>query len=208
MTEVYSEENYALWPIEKERRKHPPRLTERELIEAFPDAKDAIVTKIAEYEDERTEIVERITQQLMIIHKKSLPENRWFWREMVKHTQVSALVTVDRHLGRLRRLSNLMRGKKQKSPSGGVTQEMVERARETPIEDVALPHLQRTRHSGKNIVALCPFRDEKTPSFYIYPETNSCWCYGCQQGGDVINFAMLLHGIGFPAAVRQLLGTQ
>jgi len=46
----------------------------------------------------------------------------------------------------------------------------------------------------RNNQALCPFHSEKTPSFTIFPKTNSFKCFGCGVGGSVIDFAMLIHG--------------
>jgi len=45
----------------------------------------------------------------------------------------------------------------------------------------------------RNNQALCPFHSEKTPSFTIFPKTNSFKCFGCGAGGSVIDFAMLIH---------------
>ncbi len=47
------------------------------------------------------------------------------------------------------------------------------------------------RRVGQNLTARCPLpgHDDKTPSFYVYPETGSCWCFGCLRGGDVVNLA-------------------
>ena len=55
------------------------------------------------------------------------------------------------------------------------------------IEDVAASYVN-LRRRGKNLVGLCPFHNEKTPSFCIYPENNSFFCFGCNKGGDVISF--------------------
>ena len=41
---------------------------------------------------------------------------------------------------------------------------------------------------GRNYVGLCPFHNEKTPSFNLYPENGSFFCFGCETGGDVITF--------------------
>ena len=57
------------------------------------------------------------------------------------------------------------------------------------IEDVAASYVN-LRRRGKNLVGLCPFHNEKTPSFCIYPENNSFFCFGCNKGGDVISFVM------------------
>ena len=42
------------------------------------------------------------------------------------------------------------------------------------------------RRSGRNLMGLCPFHGEKTPSFVLYPESNSFYCFGCGAGGDTI----------------------
>lgn len=52
--------------------------------------------------------------------------------------------------------------------------------------------------------ALCPFHKERTPSFTTYPETQSFYCFGCQMGGDVIRFLMLIEGWDFQQAVSEL----
>ena len=72
-----------------------------------------------------------------------------------------------------------------------------------PIEEVASAYVNLKRR-GKNLVGLCPFHNEKTPSFCIYPENNSFFCFGCNKGGDVISFVMGVENLDFPEAVRWL----
>ena len=55
------------------------------------------------------------------------------------------------------------------------------------IESVIGSYIDLKRR-GKNLVGLCPFHNEKTPSFTVYPETASYYCFGCGAGGEVINF--------------------
>lgn len=50
----------------------------------------------------------------------------------------------------------------------------------------------RLQKSGKTFRGKCPIHDEKTASFYVYPESRSFYCFGCQAGGDVITFAKLM----------------
>ena len=56
-----------------------------------------------------------------------------------------------------------------------------------PIEDVVGQYVSLTR-KGSNLFGLCPFHSEKTPSFFVYPQTQSFYCFGCGAGGDVITF--------------------
>ena len=71
------------------------------------------------------------------------------------------------------------------------------------IEDVAASYVN-LRRRGKNLVGLCPFHNEKTPSFCVYPENNSFFCFGCNKGGDVITFIMGVENLDFSEAVRLL----
>ena len=72
-----------------------------------------------------------------------------------------------------------------------------------PIEDVASAYV-RTKRRGRTLVGLCPFHGEKTPSFTVYPETNSFYCFGCSAGGDVITFVKRIENLSYIDAVRYL----
>lgn len=60
------------------------------------------------------------------------------------------------------------------------------------------------KRSGRNLVGLCPFHSEKTPSFNIYPENGSFYCFGCHAGGDVITFVRRIENLDYMEAVRFL----
>ena len=60
------------------------------------------------------------------------------------------------------------------------------------------------RRRGKNLVGLCPFHNEKTPSFTVYPETESFYCFGCGAGGEVISFIRRIENLDYVEAVRFL----
>ena len=60
------------------------------------------------------------------------------------------------------------------------------------------------RRRGNTLVGLCPFHNEKTGSFTVYPQTNSFYCFGCGVGGDVINFTMRIENLDYMEAVRTL----
>lgn len=71
------------------------------------------------------------------------------------------------------------------------------------IETVISQYVTLKRR-GKNLVGLCPFHNEKTPSFTIYPENGSFYCFGCGAGGDVITFTGLIENLDYIESVKLL----
>ncbi|MCI7334848.1 MAG: DNA primase [Oscillospiraceae bacterium] len=71
------------------------------------------------------------------------------------------------------------------------------------IEDIVSGYVQLKRR-GKNLVGLCPFHNEKTPSFTVYPESGSFYCFGCGAGGEVVSFIRRAENLDFTEAVRFL----
>lgn len=78
--------------------------------------------------------------------------------------------------------------------------EVLERAH---IEDVVQDFVSLKRR-GANLLGLCPFHHEKTPSFNVSPSRNIFKCFGCGKGGDSVRFLMELEGYDFPEAIRYL----
>lgn len=60
------------------------------------------------------------------------------------------------------------------------------------------------KRRGKTLVGLCPFHNEKTPSFTVYPDSQSFYCFGCGVGGEVITFIKQVENLDFTEAVRYL----
>jgi DNA primase len=60
------------------------------------------------------------------------------------------------------------------------------------------------RRAGTEFRALCPFHQEKTPSFYVSPDKQTFYCFGCQRGGSIIQFVQEYEHVDFPEAVRRL----
>lgn len=71
------------------------------------------------------------------------------------------------------------------------------------ISEIASSYMQLKRR-GRNLVGLCPFHGEKTPSFNIYTENGSFYCFGCGAGGDVITFIMKIENLDYMEAVKFL----
>jgi DNA primase len=75
------------------------------------------------------------------------------------------------------------------------------------IVQVIGEHVQLKR-AGVNFTGLCPFHSEKTPSFTVFPQTQSFHCFGCGESGDVFAFLMKQQHLSFPEAMRELPSPQ
>lgn len=71
------------------------------------------------------------------------------------------------------------------------------------VEDVVGDYVKLTRR-GVNYIGLCPFHNEKTPSFTVSPVKNIYKCFGCGEGGNAVNFLMELEQLSYPEAIRSL----
>lgn len=80
-------------------------------------------------------------------------------------------------------------------------QEVREKAR---IDDVVSQYVTLRNAGGGSMKGLCPFHDEKSPSFQVTPARQMFYCFGCQTGGDVISFVMKIDGLGFTETVERL----
>lgn len=67
-----------------------------------------------------------------------------------------------------------------------------------------IDHYVQLKKAGKNFVACCPFHNEKTPSFIVFPNTQNYHCFGCQVHGNVISFLMDYAHFSFVEAVQEL----
>ena len=62
----------------------------------------------------------------------------------------------------------------------------------------------KLRKAGANFMGLCPFHQEKTPSFAVHPTKQIFHCFGCGVGGDVFKFVMMIENLSFPEALRRV----
>ena len=84
------------------------------------------------------------------------------------------------------------------------TDDFIDRLRDSnDIESVIAGYVD-LRRRGKTLTGLCPFHNEKTPSFTVYPDTASYYCFGCGAGGDVINFVRNIENLDYIEAVKLL----
>ena len=71
------------------------------------------------------------------------------------------------------------------------------------IVDIVSEYVDFKRR-GRNLVALCPFHKEKTPSFSVSPDKQLFYCFGCGAGGNVINFIMRIETLDFVEAFNEV----
>ena len=81
---------------------------------------------------------------------------------------------------------------------------LTELADRNDIVDVVSEYVRLGKRSGANLFGLCPFHNEKTPSFSVSPSKQIYHCFGCGKGGDVIGFIREIEGLTYPEAVEFL----
>ena len=83
-------------------------------------------------------------------------------------------------------------------------EELKERVREASDVVEVINGYVPLKRAGANFVALCPFHQEKTPSFHVNPAKQIFYCFGCRKGGDVFTFIQEYEKLSFPEALRRL----
>ncbi|WP_037487985.1 CHC2 zinc finger domain-containing protein, partial [Sphingobium indicum] len=74
------------------------------------------------------------------------------------------------------------------------------------LSDIVARHTALRKRGGRELVGLCPFHDERTPSFEVNDAKGTYYCHGCGAGGDAITLLMKKDGMPFADAVEWLLG--
>ena len=89
--------------------------------------------------------------------------------------------------------------------AGRIRDEDIAEVREkVRIEEIIGDYVTLRNAGGGSQKGLCPFHDEKSPSFNVNPARGFVHCFGCGEGGDVIAFVMKIDGLGFTEAVERL----
>jgi len=89
--------------------------------------------------------------------------------------------------------------------AGRIRDEDIALVRErSPVEEVVGEYLQLKNAGGGSLKGLCPFHEEKTPSFNVTPARGLFYCFSCSEGGDVIRFVQMIDHLSFAEAVERL----
>lgn len=183
--------------LERGWRESLPRLSDIEWLKTFPEARSVLADKINEWSAEKKRAMD-ITKRALRESSRGTAEKYMMIRLYVQACVLPKINAAEKHIARLRRQQF------HYSPrpiAGRITDADIQHAREVPIASLISTNVRRT---GRTFTAKCPLHNERTPSFVIYPESNTCWCFGCQQGGDSIALAMLLNNLPFIEAVKYL----
>lgn len=143
------------------------------------------------YTEEELSEFERIDDEFLAVARKEEIKHRELMRELSK-TDWLAVFPEAKHLAKKVSLSQ----KKFKA--------QLEVAREVDLEEVVEEYVKLRRSGAYRLVGLCPFHEEKTPSFVVYTNDNHFYCFGCHEYGDVITFIRKLEKLTFKQAVRVL----
>jgi hypothetical protein len=177
----------------------PPKYSDKELLKIFPEAKDIIPLKIKEWQEILKRDRDDLKDCLISIYTKKADDfSTWFGERVAKLFLLPPILESEKRILRLKRLLSISQ------PGTGKLerwQEKLEKARQYPIYEIAKDSLS-LRPCGDKFSALCPFHDEKRASFYLYPKTNSYYCFSCQASGDSLKLVMHLHGVDFKEAVK------
>jgi|GEM_PF-2044663 len=205
-----SDDGCDLFPEEAPDFAYP---SEEELIrDIFPSPIEAFAVferLIAEWEEKRLEARHDLQVPLDCIAHEDDPSTRYLLKETLKITgpaeRMREAIGQIKRLKRLRGIAQRVFGVEVPTKPGELTPEQIERARAVPILDVISRVVQLNKR-GKSYIGLCPFHKDTNPSFNVYPQQNRFYCFGCQKGGDAIDFVRLHYGYGFKKAINYLLG--
>ncbi len=89
---------------------------------------------------------------------------------------------------------------------GRIPREIVDAVRDRTDIAAVIGRRVKLQKAGNSLKGLCPFHDEKTPSFHVIPSKGIFHCFGCQESGDVFGFLMKIEGLSFVEAVTELAG--
>lgn len=169
-----------------------PVLSEK--LASLEKRRDYLVDQVQQKKDYRREVVKDKLRKYN--RPKSEWEMTWFLVYNLSDLKLKkALEGVEEELKNVKRAYSLATGNK----SGELD---IETAKEYPIQSLFVGELKK---SGDRLVGGCPFHKDTYPSFFVYPNNNTFYCFGCGKSGDSIAFEMALSGADFKTAVRRLM---
>lgn len=171
------------------------KFTISNLVQWFPEGIHIVRDLLRGLKSRESEISLKMTKLNTSIEEQQLDDfSEYFHKEIVSQFIGDELRRVQKQIRYLKALRRAYLPFKKHT--GRINDQMIQEARDTDIEEVASYHLELKR-SGQNFVSLCPFHNEKTPSFYLFTKNNRFKCFGCGASGDPISLVMQLHNLDF-----------
>lgn len=183
-------------------RLHTKPLTIPEVLDAFPEAKEIVPAKLKEREEDKKALSRWFNRMMQLIREE--PEgDREVYRSLFKDKYKAELKNIQGHIWRLKAYLDPELAREEKT-----SRVSVENAKQTPILDVfcGLAGVDHSflKRSGDKYFAICPFHEEKTPSFCLFVKDNRYHCFGCGESGDSISLVEKLKNIEFKEAIALL----
>lgn len=201
----YDQIKYDLWVIKKGKEAQtlsPYAIAQAfgdEALEIIPRVNAVLLRRLVPLRDEQIRIRE-------VAHVKKYDKFTLDFlldcSFMLSHLRQTAI-----HLERNKKILTLAERRKtitDNPTANPVNLDTIAQAKTIPI--LSLYSFEKQKNLGSKIQACCPFHGEKTASFFIYTNKNTCHCFGCSFNGSAIDFYMKLHNTDFKDAVKALVG--
>ena len=174
--------------------------TQSELLDLFPEA---IPDEIEKCKKIITYLESKISEILnYLITCNADKFSIWYCKEIIRMMLLKELLKQDHYLSLLN--SKLNAQNPSYSNKHHIDyQQRKEEAKNFPIAELASRFIE-VKQIGNKYLGCCPLHNEKTPSFYLYTETNTYHCFGCGAHGDVINLTQELYNTDFKGALEIL----
>lgn len=196
-------ENVLFIELEEQWIKSSIKFTDNELLEIFGDVIKTMNDKVAELKEQQDTLIKKIYELgKQYVHGNDI--DSFFARLCIEHFLINKLQKVENSLFLLQRLKSLKKHHKVKKQKG-ITTKDIENARNVALVTFAEQNIGNLRKSGKNYLTKCPIHDDRSPSFFIYPESNRFHCFGCGASGDTIALAQKILGLDFKSTIYFLI---
>lgn len=189
--------------IEAEWLKTLPRFTDQYLFETFGDSIDSFNDKILSLKKGITKTLKKIDYYNKK-YVKGEDIDSLFAKFCIEHFLVNPLKGLEKSYFLLLRLKHRKYPPKIRNPNS-ITESDIERCRQVSLVRLAEDNGIILRKNGKTYSTQCPFHEERTPSFYIYEDSNRFHCFGCGKSGDIIHFIESKYGFDFITTIKFLI---
>ena len=157
------------------------------------------------FSDNLTEIRRICVEHVQASERRHRPWQKWDEASPLTEDAIRKHVNfliVQNETEHQRHIVRRIDARRRKPRSGRINDAQIQQARDVPLEELYEGKLYGRYKERKG---LCPFHEERTPSFTIYTKDNHFHCYGCQAHGSAIDFVMLRDNCDFISSVKKLV---